>query len=114
MKFYVDERDNASVVYTMFEGQPVEASFYEGDKLYASCSFTEELPFVRLCDYDGDRFFETEEFFNLYTNDGTKINAHNKGMISRVFSEFAGKQNLFLNKVCIDRNGNKISEKRCS
>ena len=110
MKFYVDERDNASVVYTMFEGQPVEASFYEGDKLYASCSFTEELPFVRLCDYDGDRFFETEEFFNLYTNDGTKINAHNKGMISRVFSEFAGKQNLFLNKVCIDRNGNRNIE----
>ena len=110
MKFYVDERDNASVVYTMFEGQPVEASFYEGDKLYATCSFTEKLPFVRLCDYDGDRFFETEEYFNLYTNDGSRINAHNKGMVSKVFSEFAGKQNLFLNKVCIDRNGNKSIE----
>ena len=110
MKFYVDERDNASVVYTMFEGQPVEASFYDGDKLYATCSFTEKLPFVRLCDYDGDRFFETEEYFNLYTNDGSRINAHNKGMVSKVFSEFAGKQNLFLNKVCIDRNGNKSIE----
>ena len=110
MKFYIDERDNASLVYTMFEGQPVEASFYEGDRLYASCSFTDQLPFVRLCDYDGDRFFETEEFFNLYTNDGSKINAHNKDMVSKVFSDFAGKQNLFLNKVCIDRNGNKAVE----
>ena len=110
MKFYIDERDNASLVYTMFEGQPVEASFYEGDRLYASCSFTDQLPFVRLCDYDGDRFFETEEFFNLYTNDGSKISAHNKDMVSKVFSDFAGKQNLFLNKVCIDRNGNKAVE----
>lgn len=110
MKFHIDERDNASLVYTMFEGQPVEASFYEGDKLYASCSFTDQLPFVRLCDYDGDRFFETEEFFNLYTNDGSKISAHNKDMVSKVFSDFAGKQNLFLNKVCIDRNGNKAVE----
>lgn len=110
MKFFVDERENASVIYTMFEGQPVEASFYEGDKLYATCSFTDKLPFVRLCDYDGDRFFETEEFYNLYTNDGSAIPANNKSMISKVFSEFAGKQNLFLNKVCIDRNGNKNIE----
>ena len=110
MKFFVDERDNASVVYTMFEGQPVEASFYEGDKLYACCSFTEKLPFIRMCDYDGDRFFETEEFINAYTNDGTAIPDNNKTMISKVFSEFAGKQKLYLNKVCIDRNGNKNIE----
>jgi hypothetical protein len=63
-----------------------------------------------MCDYDGDRFFETEEFINAYTNDGTAIPDNNKIMISKVFSEFAGKQKLYLNKVCIDRNGNKNIE----
>lgn len=110
MKYFVTERDNASVLYTMFEGQPVEAAFYENDRLYASCTFTGELPFVRLCDYDADGFFETEEFFTIFTNDGTAIAESNKIMTQKAFSEVAGKQNLFLNKVLIDRNGNKSIE----
>ncbi|WP_027729167.1 hypothetical protein [Treponema sp. C6A8] len=110
LKFYISEREGGYVVYNMFEGQPVEAVFYEGSKMYATCNFSAGLPFVRFADYDGDGYFETQEIYDLYNPDLNGVSEANKKIITEVFSPIAGSQNLYLKKVRIDRNANKHFE----
>lgn len=110
MKFYIAERNGGSVVYDMFEGQPVDAVFYEGSKMYATCNFKAGLPFVRFADYDGDGYFETQEVFDLYNPENNRISEENKNIVAHIFSMMAGTQNLYLKKVRIDRNANKHFE----
>ena len=110
MKFYISERDSGYVVYNMFEGQPVEAVFYEGSKMYATCNFSAGLPFIRFADYDGDGYFETQEIFDLYNPEQNAIADENKNIVAHIFSAVAKEQNLYLRKVRIDRNANKHCE----
>lgn len=110
MRFAVSERDDAFVVYNMYEGQPVDATFFAAEQAYARCSFSEGLPFIRYADYDGDKWFETQEIYDGFNPETARIPEQNKNMIADVFSPIAGGQNLYLKKVSIDRNKNRFFE----
>lgn len=99
----VTERENARVSYTTSSGKLINARFYEGDFNYAYCDFSTGLPFVRYVDYNNDGIFETAETFD---SDERFSDEAEKNMIASIFSEVAGKENIYLKKVQIDANGN--------
>lgn len=104
-----DERDNSRVVYTLNQGEPVSAKFYEGDVQYAYCDFETGFPFVRYADYDNDGFFETSEMFDLY-EPGKNFDTANTAIVKNVFGIFPDDYRIYLRKVSIDRNGNTYAE----
>jgi len=106
MELPVTERPDAKVCYDMYEGNPVSANFYEGDKLYALCNFQKGLPFVRFVDYDQDGYFETAETFNIVSDELVEKGFVEESLIADIFNSVANGQNLYLQIVQIDRNGN--------
>jgi len=103
------ERDNSRVVYTMNQGIPVYAKFYEGDVQYAYCNFETGFPFYRYADYDNDGYFETAEMFDLY-EPGQNFGEEDKVIVDNVFGIFPKDYHIYLRKVAIDRNSNTYAE----
>lgn len=104
MELPVKERENGRVLYSMFEGQPVSADFYDDGKLYGTCNFRNSVPFVRYVDYDNDDTLETQEIFDIAPDDYE--NTENSELIAKIFSPIVGEQKLYLKKIQIDRNQN--------
>ena len=107
----VTERDDAKIVYTLSGGNIVFAEFYENNKRYAYCDFSNEEALVRYVDYDNDGSFETTEFYAQipFAQDGLKTE-ENSRIISSVFNFIDGRSDLYLRKIQIDSNANTFSE----
>ena len=107
----VTERDDAIIVYTLSGGNIVFAEFYENNKRYAYCDFSNEEALVRYVDYDNDGSFETTEFYAQipFAQDGLKTE-ENSRIISSVFNFIDGRSDLYLRKIQIDSNANTFSE----
>lgn len=102
----VKERDNAKVVFTINESQLVYASYFENERKYATCDFTTGLPYTRYVDYDNDSHFETLEIYDqLQETQGFDLQKEN-ALVQKVFTEILSTQNIYLQKVMIDRNAN--------
>lgn len=58
-----DERKNASIRFTILDGEVQLARYYEKDNLYAQAQFENGVPTIRTVDVDGDGIFETTEIY---------------------------------------------------
>lgn len=103
------ERSDSKVIYTVFDGQPVFASFIDGTKQYAYASMENGYPFVRYVDYDYNDIFETMETYDLYS-ESYPSNEDSIKMIQKIFGENSFGKRVYLKKVEIDRNSDTIIE----
>lgn len=106
----VNERTDAYVKFTTNEGKIVFADYFENDKKYAVCDFTKGLPYYRYVDYDNDGYYETSEIYDFLSEDDEFDRAEERKLIESVFTKASGMENLYLQKVQIDRNANTIIE----
>ena len=83
---------------------------FENDKKYAVCDFTKGLPYYRYVDYDNDGYYETSEIYDFLSEDDEFDRAEERKLIESVFTKASGMENLYLQKVQIDRNANTIIE----
>ena len=103
------ERENCRIVYTLNQGIPVSANFYENDRQYAYCDFQTGFPIVRYADYDNDDIFETSEVFDLY-EPGKNFGEEDFLLIKNIFRIFPEDYRIYLRKISIDRNMNTFAE----
>ena len=107
----ITERDDARIVYTISGGDLVFAEFYEKNKRYAYCDFTNSESIVRFVDYDNDDKFETSEIYSKVPEGQDSLRTlENSRLITDVFNFIDGKADLYLHKIRIDRNANTICE----
>lgn len=100
------ERENATIEFTIENGDLVFANYFENERKYAYCDFTVGIPFVRYVDYDNDGNFETSEIFDLIpTEEGFDFEKE-KELIHKVFTKAMVMRPFYLKKVMIDRNRN--------
>lgn len=104
-----NERRNSEVKYSVYDGMPVYAAFYEGSKRYAYASMEAGYPFVRYVDTDGDEYFETVESYD-FSFSKKFISDESKQLVNNVFGDNVFSADMFLLSVEIDRNGNTINE----
>ena len=104
-----NERRNSEVKYSVYDGMPVYAAFYEGSKRYAYASMEAGYPFVRYVDTDGDEYFETIESYD-FSFSKKFISDESKQLVNNVFGDNVFSADMFLLSVEIDRNGNTINE----
>ena len=104
-----NERRNSEVKYSVYDGMPVYAAFYEGLKRYAYASMEAGYPFVRYVDTDGDEYFETIESYD-FSFSRKFISEESKQLVNNVFGDNVFSADMFLLSVEIDRNGNTINE----
>ena len=104
-----NERRNSEVKYSVYDGMPVYAAFYEGSKRYAYASMEAGYPFVRYVDTDGDEYFETIESYD-FSFSRKFISEESKQLVNNVFGDNVFSADMFLLSVEIDRNGNTINE----
>ena len=104
-----NERRNSEVKYSVYDGMPVYAAFYEGSKRYAYASMEAGYPFVRYVDTDGDDYFETIESYD-FSFSKKYISEESKELVNNVFGDNVFSADMFLLSVEIDRNGNTINE----
>lgn len=100
------ERENASIEFTIENGDLVFANYFENERKYAYCDFTVGIPFVRYVDYDNDGNFETSEIFDLIpTEEGYDFEKETE-LIHKIFTKAMIMRPFYLKKVMIDRNRN--------
>jgi hypothetical protein len=104
-----NERRNSEVKYSVYDGMPVYAAFYEGSRRYAYASMEAGYPFVRYVDTDGDEYFETIESYD-FSFSKKFISDESKQLVNNVFGDNVFSADMFLLSVEIDRNGNTINE----
>lgn len=100
------ERENATIEFTIENGDLVFANYFENERKYAYCDFTVGIPFVRYVDYDNDGNFETSEIFDLIpTEEGYDFEKETE-LIHKIFTKAMVMRPFYLKKVMIDRNRN--------
>lgn len=100
------ERENATIEFTIENGDLVFANYFENERKYAYCDFTVGIPFVRYVDYDNDGNFETSEIFDLIpTDEGFDFEKETE-LIHKIFTKAMVMRPFYLKKVMIDRNRN--------
>lgn len=103
------ERNGSEVIYTVFEGNPVFASFGDSSRKYAYATIQPGCPFVRYVDYDGDEIFETAETYDIDTEDRYS-DAENQLLMDKIFGENSFSKKLYLKRIEIDRNSDTVIE----
>lgn len=103
------ERLDSKVVYTVFDGRPVFATFISQNYRYAYATIEPGCPFVRYVDYDNDEVYETAETFDI-ENSNRYVNDEEMALIKNIFGENTFSERLFLRKIEIDRNSDTIIE----
>ena len=115
VEYPVKERENAKVVYTIFQGKTISAVFLQNEKNYAFCNFS-KIPFGRAVDFDDDGVYETLEQYDLILDNSDKNSLYEPELLSEIFGENflhqLNKENkkIYLQKISIDRNSNQFYE----
>lgn len=115
VEYPVKERENAKVVYTIFQGKTISAVFLQNEKNYAFCNFS-KIPFGRAVDFDDDGVYETLEQYDLILENSDTNSLYEPELLSEIFGENflhqLNKENkkIYLQKISIDRNSNQFYE----
>lgn len=115
VEYPVKERENAKVVYTVFQGKTISAVFLQNEKNYAFCNFS-KIPFTRAVDFDNDGVYETLEQYNLILENPDDNSLYEPEFLSKIFGDsFLNQLNtenkkIYLQKISIDRNSNQFYE----
>lgn len=115
VEYPVKERENAKVVYTVFQGETISAVFLQNEKNYAFCNFS-NIPFGRAVDFDDDGVYETLEQYDLILENPDASSLYEPEFLSDIFGENFLHQmsnenkKIYLQKISIDRNSNQFYE----
>ena len=115
VEYPVKERENAKVVYTVFQGETISAVFLQNEKNYAFCNFS-NIPFGRAVDFDDDGVYETLEQYDLILENPDASSLYEPEFLSDIFGEsflyqmINENKKIYLKKISIDRNSNHFYE----
>lgn len=115
VEYPVKERENAKVVYTVFQGETISAVFLQNEKNYAFCNFS-NIPFGRAVDFDDDGVYETLEQYDLILENPDASSLYEPEFLSDIFGEnflhqmINENKKIYLQKISIDRNSNHFYE----
>lgn len=115
VEYPVKERENAKVVYTIFQGETISAVFLQNEKNYAFCNFS-NIPFGRAVDFDDDGVYETLEQYDLILENQDANSLYEPEFLTSIFGESflyqlnKENQKIYLQKISIDRNSNHFYE----
>lgn len=115
VEYPVKERENAKVVYTIFQGETISAVFLQNEKNYAFCNFS-NIPFGRAVDFDDDGVYETLEQYDLILENPDTSSLYEPEFLSDIFGEnflhqmINENKKIYLKKISIDRNSNQFYE----
>lgn len=115
VEYPVKERENAKVVYTVFQGETISAAFLQNEKNYAFCSFS-NIPFGRAVDFDDDGVYETLEQYDLILENPDASSLYEPEFLTFIFGEnflhqmINENKKIYLQKISIDRNSNHFYE----
>ena len=115
VEYPVKERENAKVVYTVFQGETISAVFLQNEKNYAFCNFS-NIPFGRAVDFDNDGVYETLEQYDLILENPDASSLYEPEFLSDIFGEnflhqmINENKKIYLQKISIDRNSNHFYE----
>ena len=115
VEYPVKERENAKVVYTVFQGEMISAVFLQNEKNYAFCNFS-NIPFGRAVDFDDDGVYETLEQYDLILENPDASSLYEPEFLTSIFGEnflhqiINENKKIYLQKISIDRNSNQFYE----
>ena len=115
VEYPVKERENAKVVYTVFQGETISAVFLQNEKNYAFCNFS-NIPFGRAVDFDDDGVYETLEQYDLILENPDASSLYEPEFLTSIFGEnflhqmINENKKIYLQKISIDRNSNHFYE----
>lgn len=115
VEYPVKERENAKVVYTIFQGETISAVFLQNEKNYAFCNFS-NIPFGRAVDFDDDGVYETLEQYDLILENPDANSLYEPEFLTSIFGEnflhqmINENKKIYLQKISIDRNSNQFYE----
>lgn len=115
VEYPVKERENAKVVYTVFQGETISAVFLQNEKNYAFCNFS-NIPFGRAVDFDDDGVYETLEQYDLILENQDANSLYEPEFLTSIFGEnflhqmINENKKIYLKKISIDRNSNHFYE----
>ena len=115
VEYPVKERENAKVVYTVFQGETISAVFLQNEKNYAFCNFS-NIPFGRAVDFDDDGVYETLEQYDLILENPDASSLYEPEFLTSIFGEdflhqmINENKKIYLQKISIDRNSNQFYE----
>ena len=115
VEYPVKERENAKVVYTVFQGELISAVFLQNEKNYAFCNFS-NIPFGRAVDFDDDGVYETLEQYDLILENPDASSLYEPEFLTSIFGEsflyqmINENKKIYLQKISIDRNSNHFYE----
>ena len=115
VEYPVKERENAKVVYTIFQGETISAVFLQNEKNYAFCNFS-NIPFGRAVDFDDDGVYETLEQYDLILENQDANSLYEPEFLTSIFGEnflhqiINENKKIYLQKISIDRNSNHFYE----
>lgn len=115
VEYPVKERENAKVVYTIFQGETISAVFLQNEKNYAFCNFS-NIPFGRAVDFDDDGVYETLEQYDLILENPDASSLYEPEFLTSIFGEnflhqmINENKKIYLQKISIDRNSNHFYE----
>ena len=115
VEYPVKERENAKVVYTVFQGELISAVFLQNEKNYAFCNFS-NIPFGRAVDFDDDGVYETLEQYDLILENPDESSLYEPEFLTSIFGEnflhqmINENKKIYLQKISIDRNSNHFYE----
>ncbi len=115
VEYPVKERENAKVVYTIFQGETISAVFLQNEKNYAFCNFS-NIPFGRAVDFDDDGVYETLEQYDLILENQDANSLYEPEFLTSIFGEnflhqmINENKKIYLKKISIDRNSNQFYE----
>lgn len=106
------ERTNASIIFTILDGEVQLAKYYASGKLYAQAQFDKGVPSVRTVDTDGDGVFETTEIYG-YDKDGV-MQVHSmeeeKAIMTNLFGFVTDDKSFYLHLIQVDQNGDTLPD----
>lgn len=108
------ERKNASINFTILDGEVQLARYYELGKLYAQAQFENGVPTVRTVDVDGDGIFETTEIYGYDKENAMQVHTmeDEHAIMTNLFGLDPGPlgSGFYLHLIQIDSNADTLPE----
>ncbi len=105
-----NERKNANITVSLFNGKNQLARYFQNGKMYAQTQFYDGLPEFRTVDMDGDGLFETTETYGYDKEQKFNSKEDELQIMQNLFGEFLENPGIYVKMVQIDMNGDTIPD----
>lgn len=105
-----NERKNAGITVSLFNGKNQLARYFQNGKMYAQTQFYNGLPDFRTVDMDGDGLFETTETYGYDKNQKFNSKDDELQIMQNLFGETSENSGIYVKMIQIDLNGDTIPD----